>query len=179
MDLKPCIDIIFITIVLFLFLFIDIFYFNRTIRKTKYENYNNIAIHLLIVPFFIIIFFKLFTEQRTDYVLGLFTIPSYIFLDFIVKSYFYRKINLNQLKWKLLRLIYFSLFFIMQVTIWAYFWYYENILGFIMLLLVNINSIIFIIYLKKYEKRDFKNLERELNITDNDEKSEQIEKKDI
>ena len=164
-ELKAWMDSTFLLSVFLLFIFIDLFYINRTLGRTKYENYNNYLIHLLVIPFFIILFFKLFTEQRTDYVLGLFTIPIYIILDFIIKNLLGSKINLNRFKWKFLRFFYFTLFFILQVTIWAYFWYFENIMGFIMLILVNINSLIFIIYLRRYEKRDFKKLELELNET--------------
>ena len=150
-ELGNVIDLSFFILVLLIFISIDLFYINRILGGYKTERYINIFLHSLIIPFFIT-YILLFERTRFDYYINLTTIVIFLLLDFIIKRFYSGKINKREFKWKFLRVTYFIFFVVAQFVVWMHYWFYDNVMGFIMLIFIIINYLIFILYLKKYER---------------------------
>jgi len=143
------IDIIFLISSIILFCSVSLFYINRIFNSIITERYINYFIHILIVPFSIILLYKFFLEFVFFWVFEIFIVVIFLVYDFIIKNF--SRISKSKYE-QLIRITYYIIYVIMQIVILYRIWVFSVGWFIFLFLFFNFNTIIFIIYLKKYEK---------------------------
>lgn len=148
-----CIDLSFILLGLMLFCLTSLFYINRMITAGRYERYINLIMHLLIVPFTFLFFYQLYSKAAVTRTLDVLIVILFLVSDFIVKNTTNTNKQFNtKNKGNYIRFGYFTLYFLMLFAILYRSFSLSGELGFFVLILLHITIIIFLLYLRKYEK---------------------------
>ena len=159
-DISDLIDIfngIVISLGIILLILFCFSYVSKIKGEYGIEKKLTIIVHSFIIPFIIFVVVNIFLNRSI-----LFTIDLLIIVFFLIFDLILRRVRINEKEkiWNFIRAIYFSSFFIMQFAFLHYGWILHinlNINAILILIMILVVEIIFITYLKQYEKQQSEN----------------------
>jgi len=129
-----------------------IYYISRIKEWIKIENYLNNIFHFYSIFFIISLFLSLLMIRVVLFNVFLLAALIFFIFDFFIKRILTSKIEENNRKWNLIRALYYIFFYLMMFSLFGYSYLLTDAAGVIILIVIILITIVFILYLKTYEK---------------------------